>query len=250
MVRARTLALPLLSVFGLSNGCASPEPAAAGGEPMNMEVEGNQISLSVDESGLPVTDFVKLAQQLTGKMFTYSAEDLERGDPRIHFTGTMEVEKDKFYDVFQTLLYIKGFGCEVHNQGGMEVVEIVSLRDGGQTASRSPAAAGSEPMTMTVDGDQIALSVDDRGLPVTDFVKVAQQLTGKVFTYSAEDLERGDPRIRFIGTMKVEKDKFYDVFQTLLYIKGFGCEVRDQGGTEVVEIVALRGGGQAAPGSH
>ena len=94
------------------------------------------------------------------------------------------------------------------------------------------------PYTVDVRDGVITISVPDGGgIPMKDFVKIAQRVTGKLFTFTPQELE--GVSVRFIGTARVAQARFFGFFQTMAYIKGFACVLRGEGGHEVVELIKM-----------
>jgi general secretion pathway protein D len=97
----------------------------------------------------------------------------------------------------------------------------------------------------SLEGDHIVLSLNEReGLPIKEFIKTAEQVTGRNFIYNDTEINQADPsasKINFIGTKRIRKDEFFAFFQTLLYVKNLACVVRGKGNTEIIEIINLNG---------
>lgn len=121
-----------------------------------------------------------------------------------------------------------------------------------------PGAATQDPAKVTprmvVDEatDTIAFSMNEStGMDLAEFIKWAQEVTGKVFTYNDQDLAQGGQagqKVTFLGTLRIKrarfKEDFYSFFQTMLYIKGFALVPRGEGDLEILEV--LFGGGARA----
>ena len=117
------------------------------------------------------------------------------------------------------------------------------------------AAQGGEsrdPQTkprLTDEGDYMAFAMNEAdGMDLIEFVKWAQEVTGKRFTFNPQELTSGSSagsKISFLGTFKIRKDRFaedfYSFFQTMLYIKGFAVVPRGEGDLELLEIVMMSG---------
>ena len=99
---------------------------------MVVDENANTISFSMAES-MGLTDFVKWAQQVTGKRFTYNLVELGAGSVgnTVHFLGEFRINRDRFQDAFfsffQTMLYIKGFAIVPRGEGDLELFEIVMM---------------------------------------------------------------------------------------------------------------------------
>jgi hypothetical protein len=70
------------------------------------------------------------------------------------------------------------------------------------------------------------------GIAMVEFVKLAQRLTGRVFTFSEKEIAGAEP-VKFTGSVHMKKDAFLPFFQTMLYVKGFATRIRDEGDAEV-----------------
>jgi general secretion pathway protein D len=108
----------------------------------------------------------------------------------------------------------------------------------GLTAQDVPVA---KSYSLDVQGDNIIISLNEnQGLPLFDFVKIAEQVTKKTFTYTKDEVDAAQP-IHFVGPMRSTKNNFFGFFQTVLYIKGFACSIRGEGQSELVNIISMRG---------
>ena len=96
-------------------------------KPYSLEICDHVVSISVrDDSGIPIQEFIKLAERVTGKAFTYS--ELSEDDTRIEFVGDIHLEPDGFFQFFQTMLYLQGYACILRGEGDDELVEIVKMQ--------------------------------------------------------------------------------------------------------------------------
>ena len=90
---------------------------------------------------------------------------------------------------------------------------------------------------------------ESNGMPLVEFVKWAQVVTKKRFTYTATELANGSGAagntVSFLGTFRIPEDRweedFFSFFQTMLYIKGFAVVPRGEGDLEMLEIVMMQG---------
>ena len=103
---------------------------------------------------------------------------------------------------------------------------------------RIPAQDTGEIGPIVIRGDRLQLTTSARGIPLRDFIRVAEQLTGKVFHYDARDVT-ADARISIAGTVSMQRGHFFAFFQTLLSSHGFATLIRDTNNTEIVEVVHL-----------
>ncbi len=104
-------------------------------------------------------------------------------------------------------------------------------------------------MVVDTATDTIAFSMNEsNGMEMSEFIKWAQEVTGKRFTFSLNDLNSGAAggnTVSFLGTFRIKRSRFtedfYSFFQTMLYIKGFAVVPRGEGDLEILEIVAMSG---------
>ena len=113
----------------------------------------------------------------------------------------------------------------------------------GQPVVQDPQAPQS-PLVFSIDDEGIiTFAVDENeGLPITDFIKLAYQVTGKNFTFNPAELQTTtNPTVAWMGSKKLRSDEFFAFFQTMLYIRGFAIIPRGRDNTEVIEVVNLAG---------
>ncbi|MEE9126621.1 MAG: secretin N-terminal domain-containing protein [Planctomycetota bacterium] len=110
-------------------------------------------------------------------------------------------------------------------------------------AAASLAAQDPEPpYVVDIKDGYIILTVDENaGLPIKDFIKIAQLHTKKVYTFDETDFQNPDNKINFIGSARVKKENFFSFFQTVMYMKDFACVLRGGSETEIVQIIFIRG---------
>ncbi|MCA8977603.1 MAG: hypothetical protein KDC98_22960 [Planctomycetes bacterium] len=113
---------------------------------------------------------------------------------------------------------------------------------GGQDPGARPV------MRIDEETDSIVISMSEtNGLELPEFVKWAQEVTKRPFTFNEQELmtPAGGNRVTFLGTLSFKRDTFQDdffgFFQTMLYIKGFAIVPRGEGTSEILEIISLTG---------
>ncbi|MBX3461665.1 MAG: hypothetical protein KF830_00705 [Planctomycetes bacterium] len=97
--------------------------------------------------------------------------------------------------------------------------------------------------------DTIAFSMNENnGMDLAEFVKWAQEVTGRAFTFNLTELQgpgQAAGPVSFLGTLRIKrarfKEDFFSFFQTMLYIKGFAVVPRGEGPLEMLEIVSMSG---------
>ncbi|MCK5942191.1 MAG: hypothetical protein KAI24_09495 [Planctomycetes bacterium] len=134
--------LTAVALFALTPLAAAQNetPVPPGGQDpvkpvMEIDEETDTIAFSMNESnGMQLTEFIKWAQEVTGKRFTYNAQELVSGSSAgstVSFLGTFRIKRDQFaedfYSFFQTMLYIKGFAVVPRGDGDLELLEIVLM---------------------------------------------------------------------------------------------------------------------------
>ena len=92
---------------------------------------------------------------------------------------------------------------------------------------------------LDISDGMVSISVSEEGIPLEEFIRVAQPVTGKVFAYSRKDIAGDEHRIRFIGQVKVRREKFLKFFKTLLHVNAFSCVARGEGANQVFEITSI-----------
>lgn len=110
------------------------------------------------------------------------------------------------------------------------------------SCASNPSARSVDPVpeiAFTSQGNCLEISTPDGPVPMKDFIKLAQRITGKVLTYSIADVE-DSPGVYFVGTVGVSRTEFFDFFQTTLYTHGFRAIVRGVGSAQSVEIAKAR----------
>ena len=139
-----SLALPVLAVLllGFSPALRSqvtPTPSPTEQNPveprMDIDEATDTIAFSMNESnGMQLPEFIKWAQEVTGRRFTFNAQELASGSSAgstVSFLGTFRIKRERFqedfFSFFQTMLYIKGFAIVPRGEGDLELLEIVMM---------------------------------------------------------------------------------------------------------------------------
>ncbi|MBM3974830.1 MAG: hypothetical protein FJ301_12095 [Planctomycetes bacterium] len=150
--RAATVAAAsVLLGFAAAQGEAKPTPPPAEtpvvtGAPQNpqgptprmvVDAATDTIAFSMNEAnGMEVVEFIKWAQEVTGKRFVFNAGDIQsatqaQGGSTISFLGTFRIKRSRFQEdffaFFQTMLYIKSLALVPRGEGDLELLEIVSM---------------------------------------------------------------------------------------------------------------------------
>jgi general secretion pathway protein D len=122
-------------------------------------------------------------------------------------------------------------------------------------AQGTPPPTGQDPQRptprMEIDEatDTIAFSMNENnGMELAEFIKWAQEVTGRAFTFNLTELQGGGQAagpVSFLGTLRIKRERFkedfFSFFQTMLYIKGFAVVPRGEGPLEMLEIVSMSG---------
>lgn len=110
------------------------------------------------------------------------------------------------------------------------------------------APGGANPTTqddkIRLENGFVIFKVDENsGIPFLEFVKFAQKVTKKTFFIDkSQDPQLSTPdaealKINLLGTLKIEEEKFYDFFQTILFIKDWVCVPRGSGESQFVDLI-------------
>ena len=90
--------------------------------------------------------------------------------------------------------------------------------------------AGAEPDTVQL--------VCESPMSIPAFLRLAQRHTGRIYTYDARVVEGVE--VSWLGTVRCARDRVDEFVQTMLYVKGFALQRRQQGENDVLEVVGLR----------
>ncbi|MBK8977874.1 MAG: hypothetical protein IPM29_18355 [Planctomycetes bacterium] len=123
-------------------------------------------------------------------------------------------------------LVIEGSASDV-----ARVLELVAKLDVPTAQREEEPPAPVEPSalasiaTVSVEGDEIRFAIPGgHELPIADFIRMAQRLTGIPFTYSEADIVRGREGLRLMGELRIPRDQFLGFFRTMLYTRGLVVE--------------------------
>ncbi len=120
---------------------------------------------------------------------------------------------------------------------------LAAVATGAPVVAQDPPDTPNNVNLEVDDQGNIALSVgENTGIPLLEFVKLAEKITGKVFVFNDTELSSNpNAAVTFVGTVRLTRDSFFGFFQTMLYIKQFACVLRSTGGSEIVQIVNMAG---------
>lgn len=127
------------------------------------------------------------------------------------------------------------------------VMAVCVLLAGAATAQVDPppdTGGGVPGLEFNIEGDIVTMGLNENaGIPLVEFINLARNITGKVFVYNEAELAQNGPNqtINFVGSVRLPREEWFAFFQTMLYIKNFGCVVRETGGSEIVQIVSMQG---------
>jgi hypothetical protein len=213
----------LLSVL-LGASCAS-SGSRTQGPGYDLAVHQGEVSLSLNRA-LSMPEFLALAQQVTGNIYTYRAQDLAELAP-VTLAGEIRCERAEFSDFVQTMLYVHGLRLQPTTAGDRVVQEVLPIQSG-----------EADPL---LPDDEVSFS-SDRPLPVAEFLEIAERLTKNFYTYRATDLAGVGP-IALQGKIRCARSDFGQFVQTMLYTKGLclAASPSTEGTYRVVPIDARRG---------
>jgi general secretion pathway protein D len=201
----------------LSTGLSQEEQEPTGPQ---LRVEGDEIVFSMSETaGMELGDFIKWAQELTEKRFTFNETDLaQSANSRVSFLGTFRFPKDTFkndfFGFFQTMLYIKGFALLPRGTGDQELLEIVFI--GGARRAEVSSSARYVPL------DEIEIYRNQTGVPILTTVplkninaNIATNALRPFFAQAGAAAQGGSVLFGTAGN------------NTALLVSGFGPQVYD-----------------------
>lgn len=125
----------------------------------------------------------------------------------------------------------------------------------GSLSAQTPPPGGQDPqqpkprMVVNEQAGTISFSMNEsNGMELVEFIKWAEEVTGKRFTFNPNELTgagQSAGAISFLGTLTIKRERFkedfFSFFQTMLYIRGFALVPRGEGDLEMLEIVAIAG---------
>ncbi len=125
----------LPGIMGMVLGLAGPAAA----QPGPIEEVGDTIIFNLSpDSGYPLTQFVQLCHEVTGRVFIY--EEAELANRNVRLVGTKTVPKSKFYEFFQVIMILNDLACLPVGSSEIEVIRIKNLRQAqrGELTNRAP----------------------------------------------------------------------------------------------------------------
>jgi hypothetical protein len=100
----------------------------------------------------------------------------------------------------------------------------------------SSATATSPGYDLRIDGDAVSLAFT-RGLTVSEFLQLAQQVTNARYVYRPDQVAGVGP-VTLQGEIRCQRAEFPQFVGTMLHVHGLRAEPRGSGDTQYVEIVA------------
>ncbi len=106
--------------------------------PTRAQVEDDRISLAMDADGLPLREFMRLAQLLGGITVTTEVPGAEARV--IEPIQPVQMDRDQFVQLFEAVVYRIGLACARPNENDPSKIELAELAD---DAVRMPQTSGS-----------------------------------------------------------------------------------------------------------
>jgi general secretion pathway protein D len=135
-----------------------------------IQEEGDDYILNFSENPaeqLPLLDFVKLGQEVTGLNFTYDPQTgTQLGQAKVVMLGPKRFRKSEFYNFFQIQLFINDFVCSEVGPPQISLILIQNLGQGGQARGAGGALAKTPVFVPPQDLD------DYRNQPATLIITV------------------------------------------------------------------------------
>lgn len=123
----------------------------------------------------------------------------------------------------------------------------VLAQPGGQPGATTPAPTQDDKKIRLEDGYVIFAVDEQKGIPFLEFVNFARRVTKKTFFIDksqAPELQNPDSdtlKINLLGTLRIRQDRFYDFFQTILFIKDWVCVPRGSGDSQFIDLIQQAG---------
>src|SRR5687768_9111447 len=108
------------------SSCASSSSSVERGEPYDLRIDGNDVSLSF-RCDVTVPEFLRLAQDVTSEVYVF------RNDPalpRLAFVGQLRCARRDFPEFVATLLSTHGLRTETKHEDGLTFLEVVPVGRG------------------------------------------------------------------------------------------------------------------------
>ena len=106
----------------------TPARAARAAE---LEVDEDRVEFSIPAGGeLPMVEFIRIAQYVTGRVMTYRKADVTGDHLAVSLAGTVRTSRDGFFEFFRTMLAARGLVVESLGGDGIEMQQIRPQGDG------------------------------------------------------------------------------------------------------------------------
>jgi hypothetical protein len=103
------------------------------------------------------------------------------------------------------------------------------------------AGACAGPATSTAPAEEVRVElVCEAPMSIPDFLRFAQRQTGRIYTYDARAVEGVE--VSWIGVLWCERGRLDGFVETMLRLRGFALQRRQQGDLGVLEVVRIEPG--------
>ena len=107
-----------------------------------------------------------------------------------------------------------------------------------------------KPYTVAIEGEDIVMTVNENlGMPMKDFIKIAETHTGMLFVFPKTEVENDQNKIVWIGTVRLAKGQFFAFFPTTALVKPNAVFTSLFPGGNIPDHTPLMGGNCGPPGS-
>ncbi len=130
-IRASLGSILLVGLLGSGGAFAQP------GDPV--QELGDQIIFNLSpDSKYPLSQFVELCHEVTGRVFIY--EEAEVANKFVRLVGAKTVSKGKFYEFFQVIMILNDLACLPIGTSDIEVIQVTNYKTGqrGELTNRAP----------------------------------------------------------------------------------------------------------------
>lgn len=104
--------------------CAGTNQRVVANDSYRVSIVDDRVTVSC-ESPMPVSEFLKLAQLVTGGRYTFHRD---HADTEVSWLGTVTCDRKEFNEFVKMMLQTKGLALELRQQGGNELLEVCAIK--------------------------------------------------------------------------------------------------------------------------
>lgn len=122
----RLLSLCLATACVMLASCATTSKRVIANDSYVLSIVDDAVSVSC-ESPMPVSEFLKMAQLVTGGRYTFHKD---HADAEVSWIGNLTCDRADFNECVNTMLHTKGLALETRQQGDIEFFEVRAIKRG------------------------------------------------------------------------------------------------------------------------